>query len=195
MNTTLIERRMLPMTELRSIHSGRIIEGFAATFDSLSQDLGGFREIIRAGAFHETLKSANVTALWNHDPNFVLARNVSKTLQLVENSTGLLATIFPPSANWAKDLMESIDRGDVSGMSFGFRVRPNGDRWLRNGKDGLPQRELLAVDLYDVSVVLVPAYPGTSVSVKRSLPLLPSVRPMPSLDLRRRRLHLTELCA
>ena len=189
-----IERRMLPMTELRSLASGKTIQGYAATFGRLSQDLGGFREVILAGAFRETLKTANVTALWNHDQNYVLGRNVSKTLQLVEDSTGLLATIFPPSATWAKDLMESIDRGDVSGMSFGFKVRPNGDRWLRNGKDGLPIRELLAVDLYDVSVVVTPAYPGTSVSVKRSLPPIP-LRPMPSIDLRRRRLHLAELCA
>lgn len=194
MTTTPLEKRMLPLTELRSLGSSRTLQGYAATFGRLSQDLGGFREIIRQGAFSETLKSANVTALWNHDPNFILGRNVSKTLQLAEDHVGLMATIFPPSASWAKDLMESIDRGDVSGMSFGFRVRPNGDRWLRNGKDGLPIRELLAVDLYDVSVVVTPAYPGTSVSVKRSLPPIP-IRPMPSLDIRRHRLRLLELCA
>lgn len=169
----------------------RSLRGYAAVFDKLSGDLGGFREIIRRGAFTNTVRSTDVRALWNHDPNFVLGRTSSRTLRLEEDSIGLLAFIEPINAQWARDLVESIARGDVSQMSFGFRMVK--DRWLRAGSDGLPIRELLEVELFDVSAVAFPAYLDTSVKVQaiggqaRQLP-----RP---LDLRRKRLRLLELVA
>jgi len=163
---TKIERRMLDMAELRLDGEGQqqAIRGYAAVFDSLSQPLMGFREVIRKGAFRKTIKEADIRALWNHDPNYVLGRKSARTLQVQEDDKGLSTRIFPPDTQWARDLMESIKRGDVTQMSFGFRVVK--DNWLPAGQDGLPVRELLSVQLFDVSPVTFPAYPQTEVHVR-----------------------------
>ncbi len=161
-----IERRMLDLAELRLDGEGdqKTIRGYAAVFDSMSQPLMGFREVIRKGAFRKTIKEADIRALWNHDPNYVLGRKSARTLTLTEDEKGLLSRIMPPDTQWARDLMQSIQRGDVSQMSFGFRAIK--DNWLPPGQDGLPIRELLSVQLFDVSPVTFPAYPQTEVHVR-----------------------------
>ena len=139
------------------------ITGHAAVFDKWSEDLGGFREKIRAGAFKKTIKEADVRALFNHDPNFVLGRNKAGTLSLEEDAKGLAISIEPPDTQWARDLTTSIERGDIDQMSFGFRTVK--DLWTNpDGKD--TERELLEVELYDVSPVTFPAYPQTDVGVR-----------------------------
>lgn len=161
-----IERRMLDVAELRLDDEGesRTIRGYAAVFDSLSQPLFGFREVIRKGSFKKTVRESDIRALWNHDPNYVLGRKSARTLRLEEDDKGLLTRIFPPSTQWARDLMHSIERGDVSQMSFGFQTIK--DRWMPAGEDGLPVRELLEVRLLDVSPVTFPAYQQTEVHVR-----------------------------
>jgi len=161
-----IERRMLDLAELRldGENDQRTIRGYAAVFDSLSQPLFGFREVIRKGAFKKTVRESDIRALWNHDPNFVLGRKSARTLRLEEDEKGLITRIFPPSTQWARDLLHSIERGDVSQMSFGFQSVK--DRWLPAGEDGLPVRELLEVRLFDVSPVTFPAYQQTEVHVR-----------------------------
>jgi HK97 family phage prohead protease len=164
--TSKIERRVFDVAELRLASEGdtRTIQGYAAVFDSMSQPLMGFREVIRKGAFKKTVRESDIRALWNHDPNFVLGRKSARTLRLEEDDKGLLTRIFPPSTTWASDLMTSIERGDVSQMSFGFQMVK--DHWLQPGKDGLPVRELLEVRLFDVSPVTFPAYQQTEVHVR-----------------------------
>lgn len=161
-----IERRTIDLSELRIDAQGeqKLIRGYAAVFDSMSQPLGGFREVIRKGAFRKALNDGDIRALWNHDPNYVLGRKSARTLQLNEDEKGLFSRITPPDTQWARDLMQSIQRGDVSQMSFGFRVVK--DNWLPAGQDGLPVRELLSVQLFDVSPVTFPAYPQTEVHVR-----------------------------
>jgi len=140
------------------------IKGHAAVFDKWSEDLGGFREKIRPGAFKKTIKEADVRALFNHDPNFVLGRNKAGTLELSEDEKGLAISIEPPDTQWARDLTTSIERGDIDQMSFGFRTVK--DQWTtpQDGKEN--QRELLEVELFDVSPVTFPAYPQTDVGVR-----------------------------
>src|SRR5690625_3155533 len=92
--------------------SPRIV-GYAAKFDRASGDLGGFTEIIRRGAFAKTIQEADVRALWNHDSNYVLGRSKSGTLRLVEDDEGLRIEVDPPDTQWARDLVKSIERGDV----------------------------------------------------------------------------------
>lgn len=164
--TSKIERRVWDLAELRIAPEGdkRTIQGYAAVFDSMSQPLGAFREVIRKGAFKKTVRESDIRALWNHDPNYVLGRKSARTLRLEEDDKGLQTRIFPPSTTWANDLMTSIERGDVSQMSFGFQMVK--DRWLDPGKDGLPVRELLEVRLFDVSPVTFPAYQQTEVHVR-----------------------------
>lgn len=135
-------------------------------FDALSEDLGGFREKIAPGAFTRTLKNADVRALFNHDSNYVLGRNTSGTLTLSEDLQGLAIQIEPPDTSWARDLIVSMQRGDINQMSFQFSAIKDG--W-ESGEDGGQIRTLKEVKLYDVSVVTFPAYPQTDVSVRELL--------------------------
>lgn len=139
-----------------------VIRGYAAMFDRRSEDLGGFREQIAPGAFRDTIKTADVRALWNHDPNFPLGRNGAGTLRLSEDKTGLLIEIDPPETTYAQDLMVSMRRGDVTQMSFGFFVKD--EDWSK--EDGENIRTLRKVELFDVSPVTFPAYPDTQVAVR-----------------------------
>ena len=160
-----IERRNFPVEELRAItdEAGlRHIVGYAAVFNSLSEDLGGFREKIDPGAFAETIGADDIRALKNHNSDYVLGRNKSGTLTLSEDQRGLKIDIMPPDAQWAKDLMVSIDRKDVDQMSFGFRTIDQ--MWEGEYPDEI--RTLMKVQLFDVSPVTFPAYPDTEVGLR-----------------------------
>lgn len=160
------EARCLAAAELRAeeVDGKPQIRGYAAVFNSLSEDLGGFREVIRPGAFARGLARADVRALINHDRNLILGRNTAGTLRLLEDSRGLQIGVDPPDTSYARDLLESIRRGDISGMSFRFYVAEGGDDW-RSEPSGVI-RELRDVDIDDVSVVTYPAYPDTTVAVR-----------------------------
>ena len=139
------------------------IRGHAAVFDKMSVELFGFREVIKKGAFKKSIPNADVRALFNHDPNFVLGRNKSGTLTMREDNEGLYVEIEPPNTQWSRDLQESIKRGDINQMSFGFRTVK--DEWdNQTSKDVV--RTLLEVELFDVSVVTYPAYPQTDVGIR-----------------------------
>lgn len=158
-----IERRAFKVSELRAIgDENPKIDGYAAVFNQLSEDLGGFREQIAPGAFTNTIKRADVRALWNHDPNYPLGRSKSGTLSLEEDETGLLFAIDPPDTQYARDLIVSMKRGDVDQMSFGFRTLK--DHWEQSGDKVI--RTLIEVELFDVSPVTYPAYPQTSANVR-----------------------------
>ena len=117
-----IQYRSYQLVEIRSDSEKGEIVGHAAVFDQLSEDLGGFYEKIDRGAFTKTIQEADVRALWNHDPNFILGRTKSGTLELSVDDIGLAIRIKPPETQWAKDLRVSIERGDIDQMSFGFRT-------------------------------------------------------------------------
>ncbi len=161
-----LERRTVVTPDLRIISEATPrIAGHAALFDSISEDLGGFRERIRPGAFGASLAADDVRALFNHDPNVILGRNRAGTLRLTEDERGLGIEIDPPDTQAARDLMVSIARGDVSQMSFGFSVAPGGQIWEKDAQGGV-LRTLTAVRLFDVSPVVFPAYPDTAVAVR-----------------------------
>jgi hypothetical protein len=163
-----IERRIIKTKiEVRAEGEGDqpTIVGHGAVFNSLSDDLGGFREMIMPGAFSEAVESDDVRALFNHDPNLILGRNISGTLRLAEDGVGLNYEIDPPETQYAKDLMVSIQRGDVDQSSFGFRVIE--ESWRQpDDENPLPTRILHKVRLFDVSPVTFPAYPATNVSMR-----------------------------
>ena len=167
----LLERRTITLKELRVVDSisdestEPAIDGYASVFDSWSEELGGnqpFRERVVKGAFEETIQNDDIRALFNHDPNYVLGRNKAGTLTLEEDDKGLHVRITPPDTQWAKDLLVSIKRGDITQMSFGFTVIL--DRW--NYEDNTDVRELLKVKLYDVSPVTFPAYTQTECGIR-----------------------------
>lgn len=141
------------------------IIGHAAVFDQLSKPMWGFREQIRKGAFAETIKTADVRALWNHNSDKVLGRTKSGTLKLREDETGLHVEIEPPDTSWARDAIASIDRKDVDQMSFAFRTQKQ--EWDESDPENVI-RTLVQLDLDDgdVSPVTYPAYPQTDVDTR-----------------------------
>lgn len=142
-----------------------VLIGHAAVFNSRSEDLGGFVEVIEPGAFSRSLDS-DIRALFNHDTNFVLGRTTSQTLTLREDGKGLRVEIMPPNNALMRDLVIApIERGDISQMSFGFRVRAGGSRFEEE-EDGTIVRFLNDLELFEVSPVTFPAYPATDVAVR-----------------------------
>lgn len=158
------EFRYLAGTELRA-KGGNAIEGYAAVFNSQSEDLGGFRESIRPGAFSRAIREKqDVRCLFNHNSDTILGRTRSGTLRLLEDSTGLQFNCDLPDTQAGRDVREMIRRGDINQCSFGFVAQD--DTWSRDGKT----RELVDVDLFDVSPVTYAAYPQTSVSARSLWP-------------------------
>jgi HK97 family phage prohead protease len=136
--------------------------GYAAVYGSLSEDLGGFREQIRPGAFDRALASnADVVALVNHDEDLVLGRLEATTLRLIADEKGLRVEIDLPDTTLGRDLAVQIGRRDLSKMSFAFIAVI--DEWDLSGTVAV--RTLIDVDLFDVSVVTWPAYRATSVTL------------------------------
>lgn len=163
----------------------RRLRGYAIVFGSQSQDLGGFREIIASEAVDRTLGSgADVRALVNHDAGQVIGRTKSGTLSLRKDSHGLAVMIEPdPEISYAKDIMRAVQRGDVSGMSFGFRVLE--EDWNYEGKT--PIRTVLDMRMSEVSIVTFPAYEATNVDVAiRSLQAFQASRKGISLEWRKK---------
>lgn len=163
-----IERRTFALEGLNieeRENQSPVIRGHAAVFNTLSEDLGGFREQIAPGAFADAIMNDDVRALFNHDANFVLGRNRSGTLRMMEDGTGLAVEIDPPDTQWARDLVLSMRRGDISQMSFGFSVVKGGQSWSKN-EAGESIRTVSKVRLFDVSPVTYPAYTQTDVAVR-----------------------------
>jgi HK97 family phage prohead protease len=167
-----VERVKVKLEELRVAASGDpekknelVITGYAALFDSRSEDLGGFVEEIDRGAFADALKRSDldVRFLINHDSNLVLARTKSGTLELSEDERGLRIYARVAPYSYAEDLRIAIERGDVDQMSFAFTTEQ--DSWSKT-EDGENLRRVSRVrDLFDVSVVTYPAYPETKTEV------------------------------
>jgi uncharacterized protein len=150
-----------PQFERRS-NGGVILRGHAAVFDA-ETDMGSFTESIAPGFFAKALKRSDVRMLWNHDPNFVLGRTKAGTLKLREDDRGLFVINELPDTQFARDLVTSMERGDIDKMSFAWITKR--DEWTQT-KSGKPKRRLLeAEQLYDVSVVAFPAYDATDVAV------------------------------
>ena len=162
-----IERRYLsePIELKADDETGeRKIVGYGAVFESRSENLGGFTEVIEKGAFDEVLKN-DVRALFNHDPNFVLGRSMAGTLRLSVDDVGLRYEIDAPQTQTVRDLvLEPMARGDITGSSFGFSVEE--DSWSES-EDGAITRSIQKIGrLVDVSPVTYPAYPETDVALR-----------------------------
>lgn len=151
--------------ERREDKAARLI-GHAAVFNQLSEDLGGFREQVLPGAFVEALEKDDIRALFNHDANYVLGRNLSGTLRLAEDVRGLAIEIDLPDTPTIRDLVAApIERGDINQMSFAFSVWPGGQDWAKDDS-GQVVRSLKKLRLYDVSPVTFPAYRQTDIAVR-----------------------------
>lgn len=152
--------------DLRAVSPGKLA-GYAAVYNSQSQDLGGFVERILPGAFKRSLtKPDNIRALLEHDPQRLLGRVGSRTLSLHEDTKGLYFELSLPDTSYARDLGVLVERGDISGCSFGFRVPDGGANW--DMRSGQLTRDLIAIDLHEITITANPAYLDTTVA-KRSM--------------------------
>lgn len=143
--------------------AGQRIAGYGARFNVLSDDLGGFREIIDPGFFDEVMGD-DVRALWQHDARYVFGRTGAGTLRLTVDELGLAYEADAPDTGWARDAIVSIERGDVTQSSFGFDVAE--DAWESLSDGTIIRRLLRAGALYDVSPVTFPAYPQTTATAR-----------------------------
>ena len=158
-----IERRALEGLSVKS----RTIVGRPVVYNSRSEDLGGFIETIAPYAFKDSM-GGDIRALIEHDATKLLGRTSSGTLKVLEDSQGIQIEITPPNTRTSDELLESIQRGDISGMSFGFSVPPDGDSWNVDQAPAL--RTVHRATLHEVTVTALPAYQATSVQVaQRSL--------------------------
>ena len=140
------------------------ISGYAIRYDEPSQPLEyGFREIIKPGAFNESLKKRNIVALHQHDDKQLLGSTQAKSLRLEERQDGIYFEL--DLLETRKELFELVKRGDLQSASFGFTVTD--EKFNRNGNEDV--REVRKGELYEISLVHTPAYPTTSVVAKRSL--------------------------
>lgn len=163
----IVERRCLGTTRAEPVGGRKPkLVGYAAVFNSWYESRGlRYRERVLPGAFARTIQEADVRALWNHNPDKVLGRTSNGTLELREDDHGLWFEITPVDAVWARDVIKSIQRGDVTQMSFGFRAVK--DVWRANGS--WEERDLVEVELLDVSPVTFPAYEETQVQIRSLL--------------------------
>ena len=167
----------------------KILRGYAAVFDSLSENLGGFREKIAPGAFDDVLDN-DVRALVDHKSDKILGRTRSGTLRLSIDQRGLAYEVDMPETTTAQDLMISITRGDISQSSFGFTVED--DDWSED-EDGRVIRTIKKVGLLlDVSPVTYPAYQATDATM-RSLEQFSETQKQSTVDIKRKRLEIDTL--
>ena len=153
----------------------KTIRGYAAKFNTESENLGSseyqFYETIAPGAFDDVLGD-DVRALFNHEPDLILARSKAGqgTLKIGVDTVGLWYEFEAPNTQLGRDLVVSLERGDIDQSSFSFSVDRDGQSWseVRDG-DGptIVRRTITKVSrLYDVSPVTFPAYLATEVDCR-----------------------------
>ena len=142
------------------------IIGYGSVFNTRSEPLWGFREIIKPGAFDDVLTD-DVRGLFNHDPNFILGRSASGTLAIAVDDKGLRYDITAPDTQTIRDLvLAPLIRGDISQSSFAFRISHDGEDWYQDD-EGIVIREIHRFSrLYDVSPVTYPAYQDADSGVR-----------------------------
>lgn len=158
-----MERRAAGRVEVRAAgdNGGKRIAGTPAVpYGVLSDDLGGWREVIVPGAFD--ILGKDIRSLWQHNPTMVLGRTAAETMLLTDAEDGVYAEIEPPDTSWARDALVSIERGDVSGFSFGFFV--DEEQWVTTERELV--RRVLRGKLVEISPVTFPAYPQTSAELR-----------------------------
>ena len=152
--------------------SGRFIEGYAIVFNAVSEDLGGFREVIRPCAITEdVIKTSDIIATMNHNNDYMMARlRYGKgNIDLTIDDHGLKFRFECPETAKGEELLQHVKRGEITKCSFGFNVNfldKGFERWSRMA-DGTRLREILKIDtLFDISCVINPAYEAAECQVR-----------------------------
>lgn len=152
-------------TTYKRDEEGRMVSGLAAVYNSRT-DLGYFEEEIAPGAFDDAIDVSDARALFNHDPNHLLARQGSGTLTIRDGADGLGYEFEMPTTTLGNDLLVLMERGDLNQSSFAFTIAEGGQEWRteKRGDKEVDVRRITKVSrLYDVSPVTYPAYQDTTV--------------------------------
>ena len=153
----------------------QVIVGYALRYDEWSETMGipgwfEFKEKIAPGAAREAISKDNVDlrALFNHDSSKVLGRVSAGTLEVEEDDFGVRYKIIPPDTSYGRDLVKSIERGDVKESSFAFVLGTNeGDDEWDEVEEGVFERTIHRFDkILEVSPVTFPAYPSASSGIR-----------------------------
>jgi len=169
----MTEKRELPHSsiEIREDEDGlRTITGYAVKWEMKSHSMGyfnRFREQFQKGAFAESLNKEDQRALWSHDTSKVLGRTKNGTLRLYEDDIGLRFELDLPKTTIGNDAYETIKRGDVHGVSFGFRMRMQ--EWDESDPDNVV-RTIKQADRLDISSVGLPEYADSQAAVRSGDP-------------------------
>jgi HK97 family phage prohead protease len=141
------------------------IGGYAAKFNRMSQNLGGFKEQIAAGAFNRSASQGwpDVQARYNHEDGQLLGTIGGNSLRLHTDTEGLMYDVDLLDIEDHRKVYALVERGDIRQSSFAFIA--DEDEW---GADdtGFPMRTLHQVRLLDVAPVNAPAYLDTSVGLR-----------------------------
>lgn len=174
--------------EIRESQEGnKTLVGYAVKWGLRSHKIGNrFYEVFQKGAFTESLRSEEQRGLWSHDNSKVLGRTKNSTLRLKEDDVGLHFELDLPNTTLGNDALESVRRGDIDGVSFGFRALEQG--WENRGKADVT-RKVTKARLTEISLVGLPAYGDSQVSLRGYDPY----KEIESAELKRRRLYLQTL--
>ncbi len=142
------------------------VSGYAFKFNTRANIANIFEETISVEARVEERLKDDVRALFNHDPNLILARSKggAGTLALSFDDTGLKYSYTTPQRSFALDLLDAIRSGDIDQSSFAFQVE--GESW--EDRDGnIPLRTITSFKrFFDVAPVTYPAYPDATVGAR-----------------------------
>ena len=172
MNPYLLRRT----TEARSETPPMILTGTAIGY-SVTADLGGFTEEIRAGAFGN-LTAPDILFLAEHDRTKLLGRTGAGTLTLTDTPDRLDYRVALPPTEAGREAYALAERTDYAGASIGFRVEPGGDEW-RNPPSGRPHRIVRRASLDHISPVSRPAHRSTVLARSNDRPIEIRSYPLP----------------
>lgn len=163
-----MEMRTIQMKapQVREDNGKRYLEGYFAVFDEPYNVVGGWVETVARGAFARYLAAGgDVKVLWNHDANLVLGSTGNGTAALMEDERGLWGSVeINPNDSDALNALARVERGDVTGCSFGFEIARQEEWW---DDDGVYHTRIIEVDpLYEVSPCTFPAYRATSITAR-----------------------------
>lgn len=177
--------------EIREEEGKRTLTGYAVKWEMKSHAMGWrqFKEQFKRGAFTESLTNNDQLALWSHDTSKVLGRTKNGTLRLFEDEIGLRFELDLPNTTLGNDAYETIKRGDVDGVSFGFNMLKQ--EWDENDVENIT-RTILKARLLEISPVAFPAYPDSQVQARSYDPYEEHVETRKQKE-RRQRLYLKTL--
>ncbi len=162
---TATRRILKPRCEIRSEGEAKYLVGTAAVYNEWSDVLWNcFKERLAPGCFDESLKRGHdIVATVNHDLDKIIGRTSSETLRIKALDDRIDVEVMRGEYSYVRDLEVAIERRDLSGMSFIFDVLK--DSWIA-GEGGLAERTVIQAEVYEVSFVYHPAYPGTNAGLR-----------------------------